>query len=403
MDENVRTGIDVSAATSAVLKDVSTMITSDTALSFNGARLSVDKLVQTCFKKKYADKLKNSLLEIVLAHCLLAEKLSPGSFVSTALEISKQFFHSTQTKLPEYSVCGLRATRDDLKNIALQDLTEDELCYAAFSELIELCSVATKISIEKAVSTEASVELFTGHTFNTPPSLPVSLKLAKPKIIVIDGYVESVSEIHHLLEDAAESKVPLLLFVRGMSDDVLNTLSVNNARGSIIVVPFVVKFDLETVNVLNDIAVVSGCDVVSSHKGQLISAICLHTIPNVLSVAITPQKVTITNPVTADGVKHHVQALKQKKFEMNNDDIGVIYDKRIASLVSNKLVIRLPNDAKFVKRSQLLDVAIRKMRSVIEHGVLADRKSLAINEFAVSFYANKCLRSLRSIGAAVYA
>ena len=51
------------------------------------------------------------------------------------------------------------------------------------------------------------------------------------RFIIIDGFLESIGEIHHLLHYAAESKEPHVIFCFGMSEEVKSVIIENNTRG----------------------------------------------------------------------------------------------------------------------------------------------------------------------------
>ena len=91
------------------------------------------------------------------------------------------------------------------------------------------------------------------------------------KVVLIDGFIETVGEIHHLLYNAASSKLPHVLFCFGMSDEVKHTIVTNNAKGITEVFPVVMQLDTKTANILNDFAILHKTDVISSLSGQTIS------------------------------------------------------------------------------------------------------------------------------------
>ena len=51
------------------------------------------------------------------------------------------------------------------------------------------------------------------------------------KVVIIDGFIETVGEIHHLLHDAAKSKTPHVIFCFGMSEEVKHTIMVQTNLG----------------------------------------------------------------------------------------------------------------------------------------------------------------------------
>ena len=68
-----------------------------------------------------------------------------------------------------------------------------------------------------------------------------SIKLKDFKIIVIDGQIINVADIHHLLSVAYENKTRILLIARGYSKEVLNTLAVNYSQKKLSIIPFLIS------------------------------------------------------------------------------------------------------------------------------------------------------------------
>ena len=316
---------------------------------------------------KFKEKEKQILYEIVLSHALKSELSCPSS----GIEFLKIFSglkstNSTRKVLSKTEVKNLFASSDYKKKI------KDIMIY-----LLDVCEENTRVSIKKSSNEHTSVEESYGYIFRPNSLLPVkSCLLEKTKIACIDGYVESVSEIHHLLTALSESKTPAVLFCRGMSNDVLHTIKVNNERKTIILYPFAVPFDVDNVNMLVDIAVVTETDVVSSTKGDLISSFKIENLGNANQIVLSADSVTIRNSPTTR-VKNHLESLKKTIEERR--ELEEILSKRIRSLTSSCIEISLPDDMNFYHDSQQLDEAIRTLMSCI-------RNSYAPSEAATFYY-----------------
>ena len=169
-------------------------------------------------------------------------------------------------------------------------------------------------------------------------------------------------------------------------------------------IPVIVNFDIDGINTLNDIAIVSGGDIVTSNKGNLISSIAYDSVPIVSSVTVYPVKVMLQHSKTSRATIAHVNYLKNKRSENNIvEDIGKVYDKRIRSLTPNQVLIRLPDDKDFVKISQAIDLGLRTIKSVVDYGVIKKdgRKIPAVLDFAAQKYSSKCAHELSRLGALV--
>lgn len=263
---------------------------------------------------------------------------------------------------------------------------------------LELAGHGGRVILEKTHSSTPSVELVRGYTFDLEAILPLDASFVRPRAFCIDGFVEEVSEIHHLLEAAAEAREPCVLFVRGISDDVKHTLKTNYDRGSLRVLPLGAKFDLEGMNTLVDLAIVTGADLVSSLKGDLISSIKFHEAPYVDQVTVFKGRCIVANAPTHANVAAHVANLRTRRQEEKIEDKGWLLDKRIKSLSPNHVIIRLPGDKDFVTSSQAIDNALRAIKSAVDFGV-TETGDLVATEMAARVHADRCVRTLLDLGA----
>lgn len=345
---------------------------------------------------RYASKAEENVHEIIVSHALMSEKLSPGSFndcVGSILNLLKG------KEIGDISTqcVGKVPNKEDLESL-INETIQCKVTKNALLHALDLSGFLGNITIEKSATNTMSVEQTSGYTYEIPPLFQVSARLDEPKVLCIDGYVESVSEIHHLLQGLNEAAMSCMLFVRGMSDDVVHTLKVNYDRGSLKVIPFVVRYDLEGANIINDIAVICGVDVVSSLKGELISSVNLADIRSISSATVHNNKFCITNRATRNSVNIHVKGLYAKRQE-SHESVAKFIDRRIKSLTSGHVSIRIPDDQSYVTRAQAIDHALRKIKNSLSYGVIEGE--LATKTIAVNFYANKCHEVLKNIGAVV--
>jgi len=349
---------------------------------------------------KLNDKCQKKIIDLTLTHAMLAEKISPGSFKET-IKIIFSSFSNSSIKDIDNKIESRAATRKDVDKFLSHHY--DNVVSSIVNDAINLAGYGGKIIIEKSTSNVSSVELCRGYTFEVTSPLNITVRLEKPRLCVIDGYIESVSEIHHILEFASEKKDTLVIFARGFSNDVLHTLKINYDRGTLKVIPVIVNFDLEGINSVNDISVVSGANLVSSNKGDLISAINYDNIPFVDNVLVYPNKIVIQNSSTFQSVNSHINFLKNKRIE-SVDDVQKLLDKRIRSLSPNHVVIRIPDGKDFVITSQLIDNCLRTIKSITDYGVYDVGSNIipATTHVISTLYAKKCVDLIKSINTMIY-
>lgn len=365
------------------------------------SNLLVYTRMQTTFNLKFDNLIDRTVHEIIMTHAIAAEKLGPGAFnrcIDVIIENSREF--QDVTHVAKMRILADKATATSIKNLvtSFAELGGSRTI-AMLNEAIKLAGHGGRIIVEKTTSSTPSVELVRGYTFELQQLLPIDVSFVKPRVICIDGYVEEVSEIHHLLESASEAKEPCVIFLRGVSEDVKHTLKVNYDRGSLKIIPIGVPFDLEGMNSIVDLSVVSGADLVSSLKGDLISSIKFHEIPCVDQVTMFKGRVVVMCSKTRMDVATHVSTLRKRRQEEKLDDVSALLDKRIKSLSPNHVVIRLPDDKNFVLCSQAIDYALRAVKSAIERGVTVDMP--AATQLAANLHAHRCLKTLKDLGSYV--
>ena len=361
--------------------------------------------MQAFFKLKFINELDRMFHELIMVHAIAAEKLGPGGFnrcIELLLEYfsaSKQGNHCSNNRT--YDASPRVVSKNDIDNIIMMyaDSAGDRTS-SMVKRAIELAGFAGRIIVEKTTSTIPSVELVRGYTFSLQQFLPIDVSFVNPRIVCIDGYVESVSEVHHLLEAASSAKEPCVMFVRGMSEDVKHTLKVNYDRGSLKIIPIGVNFDLDGMNTLVDISVVTGGDLVSSLKGDLISKVKFEELARADQVTMFKGRVVVFKGSTHVSVKQHVAKLRLRRENEKIDDVAKLLDARIKSLSPNHVVIRLPDDKDFIISSQAIDYALRAVRSSIDHGVTPSGRPIT-TEIAARVHASRCCDTLRSLGASI--
>jgi hypothetical protein len=329
--------------------------------------------VQAIFERNFLDsELDRALFDIILNASIKIEKLFPGSIQEFLLDFFKRYpDHFCDI---EKSILSRKANWDDVsRTVDELDLTSHDR--DLFLSALEIAGFGAKISLEKTSSAFSSIEKVMGYNFNSSsPILQKRLLLDNVYIIPVDGFIESVSEIHHLLEIAHADKLKIILVIRGAHNDVFNTLKVNLERGTLFVIPTIVKFDVEGINTLADIAVVSNNDVVSMNKGELISQINVKNFKQVKKVEIDQKSMTIFNLDSKKNVESHISFLRKKRDDASVADLQQLLTSRLKSLFSNHVIIRLPDDETFKVKSEKFDILLRDIQRLLSNGVF-DKKS----------------------------
>jgi hypothetical protein len=400
---------EIKLALSSVLDNMIVVSKQNSTLIFNNENINLIPNLQSTYSLKLNSPLERTIHGILLTYMLKSEVVGPGSCLETLEHIKKgllDFFEDNQQRnlkniLNQISSEGACIPKyDDFLNICLSKIdNQHSYLKNMLIDAINHSGFAGKISVEKC-SVDDHLEIVDGYNFYVSSSINKPCKIKDCLVLCVDGLIESISEIHHILQYCNETKNSLLIVARGFSDDVLNTFSVNRKRGTLNVYDAKVIYDLESVNVLVDIAITSGCDVVSSLKGELISSIKPHTLTHTKEIILSNTKLIIKNSKSKSATNNQINELRKKR-SIVNDDVQKIIDKRIRSLIPSHVVIRLKDDIEYVKKSQSVDYALRLFKNMNDYGIYENEKmqrQLFSTVFASKYYAMKFLKSFKDIG-----
>ncbi len=350
---------------------------SDGSLTFS---TDVFAVVKTLNKSGLdAPSLKGALINT----CQQSEKVAAGStkyLLKTLSQVQKQLNDGLNVDVVVDKLKNVYSNLSSISQAASNETLKECLEATApdVSELvieaIKLAGNECKIFIESSATDTTTLERIDGNTFNVSVD-PLFLKGGKwsalsAKVFIIDGMIEKISEIDSLLEACNRLKQPVCIIARGYDKDVISTLFVNYTRKTLNVIPATLAFDLETANVLNDIAVALGGDVTSSLKGDLISTVKLDDLPRAKVITCTGKSLTIVPDVSGD-VINHIRNLIEKRETETLVGVKLILDKRIRSLSSSSVIIRVSDrGAQGSKIMHDIDACLKITKNVLQYGVI---------------------------------
>jgi len=318
---------------------------------------------------------KNAILEC----CIRAEQhASFGGLIAAIAFVNHQNgAHNEEIDL-SFLKRSVRIKKEEFLAL-LRAVINDEYASSIIIDAVELAGFSGQIFVNDRSNKSTSLELRNG--FNFPVScIPEFQEIMKVKdwtaenavIIIIDGIVETVGEIHCILDHCCRNNQPAAIFARGYSEEVVATIITNNMRGTLKLAPVRVPLDLSGLNMLKDLAVVCGTDVVSSLKGELISSIDPMSLPSINSIAITEKSTCITNERINLSVSRHVKELIKKRAEHASLDVERLIDDRLQCLSSNNVVINLGPELSLSRGSTAdkVGIGLQLLKDVSNFGVI---------------------------------
>jgi hypothetical protein len=221
--------------------------------------------------------------------------------------------------------------------------------------IVDNMSVSTRLFIEES-HVDKNIILKTNNiTFNLDFDSDFLLNKqnweAKDyNFIIIDGFIDTVGEIYHLLQNASENKEPYVIFCKGMSPEVKDVFLQNLKRRTINIFPVSLDINELNVNILIDFAMLHGSDVVSSLKGETISIAVRRKLKKGQKISIDKNGINFKPLISDNIISKHVVYLEKRKLDSRAEANTEILEKRIKILSADKIILKIDKNDSILAR-----------------------------------------------------
>jgi chaperonin GroEL len=238
------------------------------------------------------------------------------------------------------------------------------------------------ITVEEAKSLETELEVVEGMQFDRGYISPyfvtnadkMMAELEEPHILIHEKKLGSLQPILPILEAVVQSGRPLLIIAEEVEGEALATLVVNKLRGGLKVAAVKAPgFGDRRKAMLEDIAIVTGGQVISEDLGIKLENVKLNMLGTAKKVRITKDDTTI---IDGAGKKPDIQA-RVNQIKMQVEETTSDYDKeklqeRLAKLAGGVAVIRVggATEVEVKEKKDRVDDALNATKAAVEEGII---------------------------------
>jgi chaperonin GroEL len=239
------------------------------------------------------------------------------------------------------------------------------------------------ITVEEAKSLETELDIVEGMQFDRGYLSPYFVtnaekmicELESPHILLFEKKLSGLQAMLPLLEAVVQSGTPLLIVAEDIEGEALATLVVNKLRGGLKVAAVKAPgFGDRRKAMLEDIAILTGGQVVSEDLGVKLENVTLDMLGQAKKVRVEKENTTI---IDGAGKKTDIAGrctqLRAQIEETTSDYDKEKLQERLAKLAGGVAVIRVggATEIEVKERKDRVDDAVHATRAAVEEGVVA--------------------------------
>ena len=239
------------------------------------------------------------------------------------------------------------------------------------------------ITVEEGQSFDNELEVVEGMQFDRGYLSPyfvneqssMTAELEEPMILLFDKKISNIRELLPILEGVAKASKPLLIVAEDIEGEALATLVVNSMRG--IVKVCAVKapgFGDRRKAMLQDIAVLTGGQVISEEVGLSLEKTTLDDLGSAKKVTITKENTTIVDGGgSTEDIQGRITQIKAQMEESTSDYDTEKMQERLAKIAGGVAVIKVgaATEIELKEKKARVEDALHSTRAAVEEGVVA--------------------------------
>lgn len=271
----------------------------------------------------------------------------------------------------------------EIAQIGTISANNDETIGNIIAEAMDKVGKEGVITVEEAKSMDTVLDVVEGMQFDRGYLSPyfatdnekMVAALENPFVLICDKKITSMKDLVPVLEEVAKLGKPLVIVAEDIEGEALATLVVNKLRGTLNVCAVKAPgFGDRRKAMLEDIAVLTGGQVVSEDIGIKLENLTVNDLGSAKSITIDKDNTTI---IDGAGKKADLEA-RVKMIRAQAEDTSSDYDKeklqeRLAKLVGGVAVISVgaATETEMKEKKARVEDALNATRAAVEEGVVA--------------------------------
>jgi len=272
-------------------------------------------------------------------------------------------------------------SKDEVAQVASISAADKEIG-ATIAEALDKVGKDGVITVEESNTFGIELEFTEGMQFDKGYISPYFVSdperqeavLDDPYLLIVNKKISSAQELLPLLEKVLNTGKPLVVIAEDVEGEALATLVVNKIRGTFSAVAVKAPgFGDRRKAMLQDIAILSGGQVVSEEVGLKLENVTVDLLGHARKIVVTKDDTTI---IEGAGKADEVQGrINQIKTEIENTDSSWDKEKlqeRLAKLSGGVAVIKVgaATEVELKEKKHRIEDAVSATRAAVEEGIV---------------------------------
>ena len=320
----------------------------------------------------------------VLAQALVREGLRNVAAGANPMSLKKGIEKAVSAAVDAIAEQSVRVddSKDQIANVAAISAA-DAAIGEVIAEAIDKVGKDGVVTVEESNTFGMDLDFVEGMQFDkgylspyfvTDPERQEAI-LEDPYLLFNQGKISSVQDLLPLLEKVMQSGKTLLIIAEDVEGEALATLVVNKIRGTFNSVAVKAPgFGARRKAMLEDMAVLTGGQVVSEEVGLKIEGVSLDMLGTARKVVITKDDTTIIEGAgEASAVEGRIAQIKREIDDTDSDWDKEKLQERLAKLAGGVAVVQVgaATEVELKEKKHRIEDALSATRAAIEEGVVA--------------------------------
>ena len=320
---------------------------------------------------------------IVLAQALIKEGLKMVAAGANPMFIRKGMEKASRKVVEELVKRAKKINNNsEIAQVASISAADEEIG-SLIAQAMEKVGENGVITVEEAKSLDTTLEVVEGMQFDNGYLSPYMVsdaermvsELDNPFILITDKKVASMKELLPVLEKTVETGRPLVIIAEDVEGEALATLVVNKLRGTLNVVAVKAPaFGDRRKAMLEDIAVLTGGEVISEEKGIKLENADIAFLGQAKKVKVTKDHTVIVDGAgESSTIKARVSQLLAQVQETTSDYDKEKLQERLAKLSGGVAVVKVgaATETEMKERKLRIEDALNATRAAVEEGIVS--------------------------------